>query len=152
MHKIFVHTHADSVGVGVLILRLMFGTIMFAHGAQKVLGLFDGKDIGTYATGMAAGAGLPLVFGYIAVFAEFLGGLGLITGLYTRFFAGMVFFTMIFASSVHAGFFAPKGFEYPLSIAMAVLAIFFIGPGRYSLDHLLFHKSGKHYDAGSSLR
>jgi uncharacterized membrane protein YphA (DoxX/SURF4 family) len=66
-----------------------------------------------------------------------IGALYLITGLFFRPMMIPLFFTMLVAAFVgHAG----KGFsaqaggnEYALTLAVAVLALFFTGPGRLAL-------------------
>ena len=77
------------------ILRLVLGVIFFAHGAQKMLGWFGGYGFtGTmgFFTGMLH---IPAVFAFLAIAAEFFGGLGLIFGLLTRVASFGVFCNMI---------------------------------------------------------
>jgi putative oxidoreductase len=67
-----------------LIARLMLGTVMFPHGAQKMLGWFGGYGfIGTmnFFTGTMH---IPAAFAFVAILAEFAGSLGLIAGLFSR--------------------------------------------------------------------
>jgi len=66
------------------ILRLALGVIFFAHGAQKMLGWFGGYGF-TGTMGFFTGVmHIPAVFAFLAIAAEFFGGLGLIFGLLTR--------------------------------------------------------------------
>src|SRR3984885_12429945 len=77
------------------ILRLVLGVIFFAHGAQKMLGWFGGYGFnGTmgFFTGVLH---IPTVFAFLAIAAEFFGGLGLIFGLFTRVAAFGVLCNMI---------------------------------------------------------
>jgi len=69
--------------VATTILRLVLGVIFFAHGAQKLLGWFGGYDSphDGFFTGVLH---IPAVFAFLAIAAEFFGGLGLIFGLFTR--------------------------------------------------------------------
>ena len=63
------------------ILRLILGVIFFAHGAQKTLGWFGGYGF-TGTMGFFTGVmHIPAVFAFLAIAAEFFGGLGLIFGL-----------------------------------------------------------------------
>src|SRR5438874_8819721 len=89
----------------ITILRLVLGIVFFAHGAQKTLGWFGGYGF-TGTMGFFTGAmHIPTVFAFLAIAAEFLGGLGLIFGLLTRVAAFGVFFDMIVAVAlVHARF------------------------------------------------
>jgi hypothetical protein len=62
------------------ILRLVLGVIFFAHGAQKLLGWFGGYGF-TGTMGFFTGAmHIPALFAFLAIAAEFFGGLGLIFG------------------------------------------------------------------------
>jgi putative oxidoreductase len=73
------------------ILRLVLGVIFFAHGAQKMLGWFGGYGFtGTmgFFTGMMH---IPPLFAFLAIAAEFFGGLGLILGFLTRIAALGIF-------------------------------------------------------------
>jgi putative oxidoreductase len=138
---IFTKRPAHGSSVATLILRLLLGSIMFAHGAQKVLGIFGGQGLDATVQGFT-GMGIAAPLAYLAAFTEFLGGLALILGFFTRFFSIGIMITMavaIFMVHLNGGFFAPKGFEYPLTLGVIALAIFILGPGKYSVDHLLYY-------------
>ena len=123
------------MSAGSLIIRLMLGSVMFAHGAQKVLGWWGGGGMEKTLAGM--GQKFPEILVYAASFSEFLGGALILVGLFTRPAAFFVAVTMFVASMQHlsGGFFASnKGMEFPLTLAMMALATLFIGPGKYSLD------------------
>ena len=141
--KAFTHSNENLQSVAVLVLRIGLGAVMFAHGAQKVIGAFGGKGLEATVTGMSTGLGVPEFMAYLSCSTEFLGGLGLLLGILTRFFGTAVFINMMVAVlAVHAknGFFAPTGYEFPLSLALMSLTITIAGPGLLSLDHLLFPK------------
>jgi putative oxidoreductase len=75
---------ATNDDAAITILRLVLGVVFFAHGAQKALGWFGGYGF-TGAMGFFTGMmHIPAVFAFLAIAAEFLGGLGLILGLFTR--------------------------------------------------------------------
>src|SRR5579864_5806041 len=90
------------------VLRLVTGIVFFAHGAQKMLGWFGGYGFtGTmgFFTGMLH---IPAIFAFLAIAAEFFGGIGLIFGLFTRVAAFGIFCNMIVAVAMvhhHFGFF-----------------------------------------------
>src|SRR6266436_8784296 len=103
------------------IVRLALGIVIFAHGAQKLIGWFGGY--GFHATmGYFAQQGIPPFFAFLAICAEFFGGLGLILGLLSRVAAFGILCNMVVAIvMVHArfGFFMNwagnkphEGFEY----------------------------------------
>ena len=129
------------------ILRLALGVIFFAHGSQKALGWFGGYGF-TGTMGFFTGVlHIPTAFAFLAIAAEFLGGLGLIFGLFTRVAAFGIFSNMIVAvAMVHHnfGFFMNwtgaqkgEGYEYHLLILAATVVLMIRGAGAASVDHLL---------------
>jgi putative oxidoreductase len=138
---------ATDNDASITVLRLVLGVIFFAHGAQKMLGWFGGYGFaGTmgFFTGMMH---IPAVFAFLAIAAEFFGGLGLIFGLFTRVAAFGVFFNMLVAvAMVHHqfGFFMNwtgaqkgEGYEYHLLILATTVFLMIRGAGAASVDRLL---------------
>lgn len=128
---------AAGLDTGLLLLRLVLGVILIAHGLQKVL--VDGIP------GVAAGFGgmgvpAPDVAAVVVVAVELLGGALLIVGLGTRVVAVLSTINMAVALVlVHlsAGFFAADGgYEFVLLLAIVSLALALTGPGRISVDAL----------------
>ncbi|WP_040814730.1 DoxX family protein [Nocardia concava] len=125
---------------GLLLLRLALGLTIAAHGTQKLFGWFGGGGIsGTGQFFTASGYPAGNTMAVIAGLSETLGGLGLAAGLLTPLAAAAVLGTMINAIAVHGTghFFAPKGFEYELTLALGAATLALTGPGRLSLDHHL---------------
>ena len=90
------------------VLRVTLGAVMFAHGAQKMLGWFGGKGLDAALHALVPGKYIPVPLAFLAVCAEFFGGLGLIVGLLTRVAALGVAANMIVAVVMvegHTGFF-----------------------------------------------
>ena len=128
-------------------LRLGLGAIMVAHGAQKVLGTFEGPGFGKFVAG-------PTPFGFMkptwlwlgaAALSEFVGGILIVLGLLTRVGAFFIACTMLTAVlGVHwPTFFASnRGFEYPLSLLAMSLALLISGGGMASID-LALNKGSK---------
>ena len=127
-----------------VILRAVLGVVFFAHGAQKMLGWFGGYGFsGTmgYFTGTAH---IPAVFAFLAIAAEFFGGLGLLFGFLTRIAAFGISVNMLVAiATVHGGvgFFMNwtgtqkgEGFEYHLLVLAMTAFLMIRGAGAYSLD------------------
>jgi putative oxidoreductase len=119
-------------------LRLALGIIFIAHGAQKVLGSFNGP-------GLAKFTSFPPPFAFmrpawfwmgLAAFAELIGGLLVLLGLFTRVGAFLIFCIMLAAFvGVHwPHFFAPAGIEYPMSLIAMSLALLISGGGMASVD------------------
>jgi putative oxidoreductase len=130
-----------------VILRLVLGTVFFAHGAQKMLGWFGGYGFsGTmgYFTGTAH---IPAVFAFLAIAAEFFGGLGLIFGFLTRIAAFGISVNMLVAiATVHGpmGFFMNwtgaqkgEGFEYHLLVLAMTAFLMIRGAGAFSIDRAM---------------
>ena len=142
--KAFTYSNDKLVSTALLILRIGVGAIMFAHGAQKVLGIWGGKGLETTVAMMSKGLGGPEWLPYLSAFTEFLGGAFILLGLFTRFWSIGVLINMcvaVFMVHLKNGFFAPTGFEYPALLAVCALALTFAGPGMFSLDWALFHRN-----------
>jgi putative oxidoreductase len=129
------------------LLRLVLGVIFFVHGAQKTLGWFGGYGfsgtMGFFTTMMH----IPAPFAFLAICAEFLGGLGLIVGLLGRVAAFGISVNMIVAVLMihsHFGFFMNwtgqqkgEGFEYHLLAVAVAVVIMVKGSGAFSADRAL---------------
>lgn len=119
--------------LGLLVLRVVLGAIMIAHGYGKVFG-----GLQKHAA-MVHGLGLPGWLGYLSAFAEFGGGILLIIGLVTRFAALAVCINMLVAVfKVHLknGLTGQGGYEFALSLAAIAFALIFTGAGPISADWL----------------
>jgi len=133
------------------ILRLVLGVIFFAHGAQKMLGWFGGYGFSGTMNFFTQMMHIPAPLAFLAICAEFFGGLGLIVGLLTRVAAFGITCNMLVAIlTVHAknGFFMNwsgqqkgEGFEYHL-LALAITVVLMIsGAGKFSMDRALADKA-----------
>jgi putative oxidoreductase len=126
---------------GLLILRLVFGLSMAAHGAQKLFSWFGGYGL-TGTGGFFEGIGFRpgKLFAFAAGLAEFAGGLFIALGLLGPVGPALVVAVMLVAAvTVHLknGFFGSNGIEMTLLYAVAAVAIALTGPGRFSADALL---------------
>jgi putative oxidoreductase len=122
---------------GIAILRLVLGTVFAAHGAQK---LFQFGLEGLTASFGSMGIPLPALAAAVVIVTELLGGIALIVGAFSRLVAVPLAATMLVATLlVHlpAGFFAPNGIEFTLTLMAGSLAILFAGPGAWALDNSL---------------
>ena len=124
--------------LALLLLRLVLGSVMWAHGAQKLLGLFGGHGPQAFIR-MVGGLGMPPALGWLVIAIEFFGGIAIVLGVLSRLAAlGFAAEMVIAIVKVHlpSGFFlGPKaaGFEYPLVLGVVALSLFLSGPGRYAL-------------------
>jgi putative oxidoreductase len=128
-----------SIDLGILLVRVLFGAAIAAHGAQKLFGWFGGYGIkGTGGFFETIGFRPGTTFAALAGLSEFGGGVLLILGLFTPLGAAAVVSTMIVALfSVHlkGGFFATNnGIEMPFLYAAAAIGLAFTGGGAFSLD------------------
>src|SRR6266446_3838821 len=130
-----------------LIARLALGLAMFPHGAQKALGWFGGFGYTGTMHFFTAQMHIPALFAFLAIAAEFVGSVGLITGFLSRVSAFGIAVTMLVAAlMVHAsnGFFMNwmgaqkgEGFEYHLLAIGLALIVIVAGGGKWSIDSLL---------------
>jgi len=127
-----------------LILRLVLGIVFFAHGAQKLLGWFGGPGF-SGTMGMFTGyLHIPAPLAFLAIAAEFFGGLGLILGFLTRIAAFGISVNMLVAiATIHHsyGFFMNwtgsqkgEGFEYHLLVLAITAYLMIRGAGAFSID------------------
>lgn len=131
----------------VTIVRIVLGVVFFAHGAQKMLGWFGGYGYHGTMGFFTHQMGIPAPFAFLAIAAEFLGGLGLLVGFLGRIAAFGIFCNMVVAVAMvhrHFGFFMNwhgnrkgEGFEYHLLALALALAIMIRGSGAVSIDRLL---------------
>jgi putative oxidoreductase len=127
----------QATDAGLLLVRVVAGLTMAAHGAGHLLGWFGGFGIdGTAAFFAQSGYHASTLMAGVAGVSEILGGLGLAVGLLTPLAGAAIIGTMINAIAIKwgGGFFIPKGFEYEVLMATVAAAIAIAGPGRYSLD------------------
>jgi putative oxidoreductase len=127
---------------GLLILRVVIGLMVAAHGAQKLLGWWGGPGMTGWTAAMTRMRIRPAApWAWLSVLSEFLGGLGLALGLLTPLSSFGIVAAMLGAIAlVHwpNGFWNGKrGYEFNLSLVAAAVAIALTGPGAYSLDSML---------------
>ncbi|MBI3690426.1 DoxX family protein [Mycolicibacterium psychrotolerans] len=129
-----------AYSVGLLILRVVLGVTMAAHGYNKFFG--GGRIKGTAGWFESIGMKPGTFHARVAASTEMAAGIGLALGLLTPIpAAGFVALMLVAAWTVHRhnGFFIVKeGWEYNLVLAAAAVAIAATGAGKYSLDYLLF--------------
>src|SRR5215831_14639321 len=66
------------------VVRLVLGVVYFAHGSQKMLGWFGGYGFSGTMGFFTQQLGIPAPFAFLAILAEFFGGIGLILGFLSR--------------------------------------------------------------------
>jgi putative oxidoreductase len=126
---------------GLLLIRVIFGLLMAAHGAQKLFGWFGGYGL-TGTAGFFEGLGFRpgRFFAATAASTEILSGLLMLLGFLGPIGPALMVSVMVVAIiSVHwkNGLFAPNGIELTLLYAAAAAGLALTHPGRYSLDAVL---------------
>lgn len=129
------------------ILRLVLGLVFFAHGAQKMLGWFGGFGFSGTMGYFTGSMHIPAPLAFLAIAAEFFGGLGLILGFLTRIAAFGIAVNMVVAIiTVHSafGFFMNwngtqkgEGFEYHVLVLAMTAFLIIRGAGAVSVDRAL---------------
>jgi putative oxidoreductase len=139
--------YATDDSTATVILRLVLGVVFFAHGAQKMLGWFGGWGFSAtmgFFTGMMH---IPAPLAFLAIAAEFFGGIGLVLGLLTRIAAfgiGVNMLVAIMAAHRAFGFFMNwagnqkgEGYEYHLLVLAMAAFLIIRGAGAFSVDRVL---------------
>lgn len=119
--------------LGLLILRLVLGAIMIAHGYPKVFGGMH------HFMDTVRGLHLPGWTAYLSAGAEFGGGILLVIGFLTRFAAFCVCIDMlvaIFGVHLKNGFLGQGNYQFPLALAAISFSLIFTGAGPISVDWL----------------
>lgn len=135
----------DSIGM--FLVRLALGIVIFPHGAQKLLGWWGGHGFAAAMKFLHGDMGLPTVVAVLVIVAESFGALALIFGFLGRLGALGVLAVMlgaIFTIHHRLGFFmnwygdkAGEGFEYHLLAIGMALAVLVQGSGAFSVDRSL---------------
>ena len=130
-----------------VILRAVLGVVFFAHGAQKMLGWFGGPGFSATMGAFTHYMHIPAPLAFLAIVAEFFGGLALILGFLTRIAAlGIAVNMLVAIATVHGavGFFMNwtgtqkgEGFEYHLLVLAMTAFLMIRGAGAFSLDRAI---------------
>jgi putative oxidoreductase len=129
-------------GYAPVVVRLIVGFLMFAHGVEKLSRGVAG--IAGFGESLSA-AGLPagLLLAWFVSLLELVGGAMLILGLLSRVIAGLMTVELLVAIALVTGARGllsgeqGVGFERDLAYIAGFLVVLLLGPGRPSLDHLL---------------
>ena len=125
----------QRLALGMTILRIVVGIVFIVHGAQKLFvfgigGVTAGFQQMHIPLATVAAPGVAIL--------EFVGGIALVIGLFTRVVALLLAIDMIGAILfVHGrnGFFLPMGYEFAFSLMGACVALAVAGAGEYSVDN-----------------
>lgn len=135
MHRLFAARPTQAqVDLALLVLRVVLGIVLVAHGAQKV---FTYGLAGVTGSMTQMGAPLPSIVAPLVMAAEFLGGIAILVGFLTRIAAaGNILVQLGAIMLVHLpnGLMGQGGYELNLLILTMCVVLAVAGAGRFSLD------------------
>lgn len=120
-----------------LVLRLALGIMFIAHAGLKYYVFTMPGTVQFFQS-----LGLPGALAYGTVLAEFVGGALILAGMYSRWVSAALIPVLLGAAWAHSGngwvFNAPNGgWEYPIFLAVAAIALALLGDGRYAVVNLI---------------
>ena len=142
MKNLFL-AHDDWTG---FILRATLALVLFPHGAQKLLGWWDGHGYSATMEFFTENVKLPYLIGWLVIVIEFFCPLLILAGLLSRAWALAVLIVMIgvIVTVQNQYFFMNwfndqkgEGMEFFLLVIGLCLALIINGSGKYSFDRLL---------------
>jgi putative oxidoreductase len=134
---IHVNDHSNLTDIALLLTRAGVAALMLTHGIPKLLMLLSGAPIQfPPVMGMSPELSLGL-----AVFAEVVCSVLILTGFATRLATIPLIITMLIAVTlIHAA--DPLAIKEPaLLYLLAFIVLLFAGSGKYSIDYLLSRKT-----------
>lgn len=133
------------------IVRITLGSILFPHGAQKLIGWFGGYGFTGTMNFFTETMGLPWIIGFLVIVLEFFGAIAIVIGFAGRIWSSGILLLMlgiIASSHLSNGFFmnwfgnqAGEGFEYHLLIIGMAVSLIVSGSGAYSVDKIISSQS-----------
>lgn len=122
----------QNIGAG--LLRMTMGVMFLAHGLLKVVVFTLPGTVAFFES-----IGLPGFLAYVVTLAEIAGGVLLIIGFKTRPAAWALTPVLLGATWAHLGngwvfTNANGGWEYPLFLVVAGIAVALFGPGAWAID------------------
>lgn len=127
------------VTAGLLVLRVVLGLTMAAHGAQKVLGWFGGPGLAGFAQhleqlGVRPGRTWAIVAGAAELGGGVLVAIGLLTPVAALFLAGDLLVAILTVHLVRGFWNRDGGYEFPLALLGGLVGLSLTGPGALSID------------------
>ena len=130
------------VTAGLLVLRLVLGLTLAAHGAQKLFGWFEGPGLAGFAAhleqlGVRPGRTWALVSAAVEVGGGVLVAVGLLTPVAALFLAGNLLVAILTTHQTRGFWNRNGGYEFPLALLGGLVALSLVGPGPASLDRAI---------------
>ncbi|MFT5969945.1 MAG: putative oxidoreductase [Flavobacteriales bacterium] len=130
---------APYKNLGLLIIRLGLGVMFMLHGYPKLFGGYERWEFLGQQMQLIGINFIPTFWGFMASTSEFVGGLFFILGFLYKPTTLILTFTMIIASLYHISIGdGINGTSHPIEMAIVFIGLLFTGPGKYSLDKVIF--------------
>jgi putative oxidoreductase len=134
--------NSDSLGLGLLLVRVVIGLVMAAHGTQKLFGWFGGYGLNKTGEffvhlGFRPGRAFAATASLAEVTSGLLVALGFIGPVGPAIMISVMIVAMITVHWEHGLFASNNGIEVPLLYLAAALGLAMTGFGPYSLDNAL---------------
>ncbi|OGF56929.1 MAG: hypothetical protein A2Z21_07415 [Candidatus Fraserbacteria bacterium RBG_16_55_9] len=126
---------------GLLIVRIVLGVVFIAHGYQKLFSL--GVDGVAERLLSPNGFPAPQFLAWVLSLTEFVGGIAILLGLFTRYAAvglSIIMLVVILVLKRSNGLTGPGSYELELSLLALALSLLLGGPGKLSLEKLLLQR------------
>jgi putative oxidoreductase len=120
---------------GLAIVRIIFGALMVYHGKE----VFDPELMKEYANWDSISGSSGLLMVYLGKGSEFVGGLFLLLGIFTRVASLMTMGTMLYITFIVGGGKFWYEDQHPFMFALFGLLFLFTGPGAFNLDEVVFN-------------
>lgn len=133
------------IHAGLLLIRVGLGVMFMIHGAPKMIG---GPEVWEKVGGAMSSIGInfvPVFWGFMAAFAELVGGFLLLLGLFHRIACFLLLITMVVVTIKH--YVAGEGFvaySHGAEAAIVFLGLLLTGPGKYSIDYRLSYQKPRY--------
>jgi putative oxidoreductase len=114
-----------SKNLALLVIRIIIGGIFIYTGWMKIADM-------TSTVGYFASMGIPAFLAYIVGYAEFIGGILLVIGLWNCLASAVLAIIMIVAAILVA-LNAPQMVSTPLAVLAALLGLIVSGPGSWAI-------------------
>ncbi|HMT01576.1 MAG TPA: DoxX family protein [Candidatus Absconditabacterales bacterium] len=143
---------SKPLDIGLLVIRVGLGILFVIAGRPKITG---GTQMRAWLGGNMSLIGItfwPVFRGFMAAFAEFVGGILVILGFMKRPAAFLIAFTMFIATLMHLSTVPAesnildliKASQLTLALLIVFAGLMITGPGKISLDYIVFgNKTGK---------
>ncbi|HSZ84466.1 MAG TPA: DoxX family protein [Puia sp.] len=120
---------------GIACVRIIVGIFLIYHGRE----VFDAEKMKEYATWeMFKHSSSPTFIPYLGKASEFISGLLLAAGLFTRIACLIIIGTMLYISFIIGSGKIWMDDQYPFLFAILALVFIFTGPGNFSIDKIIF--------------